>query len=305
MSTTSPEAGRRTVSTAAEANFSVVRAALTGVRLWRCDKPAVPSSLPRWGDTGSLDPACVAGPLGRTVGTVQVEVADQAVAAELRRSGEPRRVVAFCVALLATALGIGGVLLARGSALPTPGPILFLALVAALCVNRFALFPTEHASTAEAAVLLAAVVGFRDEAVFLGPLVVALLLGPLDALHWEQRSFVRMANNAGNRGLATLAASAAFVACHDAFGSSPIEWCVVVVVAAGAFVVVDLALSATLLRLLGEPLRSAFRHPARRRRADASHRLVRRRGRAYSSADSGGGRSRWRWCRPRSSPSSS
>ena len=61
---------------------------------------------------------------------------------------------------------------------PAPGPVLLLALAAALCVNRFALFPTEHASTAEAAVLVAAVVGFRDDAVYLGP----LLLG---------RSFVR------------------------------------------------------------------------------------------------------------------
>src|SRR4029077_444799 len=128
------------------------------------------------------------------------------------------------------------------------------------CVNRFALFPTEHASTAEAAVLLAAVVGFRDDAVFVGPLIVALLVGPLDALHWEQRSFVRMAHNAGNRGLATLAASAAFVVCSDALGSSTLSWCLVVVVAGGAFVAVDLVLSATLLHLLGERMRAAFRH---------------------------------------------
>ena len=96
--------------------------------------------------------------------------------------------VAFCLGLLAAALGTGAVLLASGAPVPAPGPILILALVAALCVNRIALFPTEHAATAEAAVLLAAVVGFRHDAVFLGPLVVALLVGPLDAFHWGQRA---------------------------------------------------------------------------------------------------------------------
>jgi hypothetical protein len=189
-----------------------------------------------------------------------VEIADRAMATEPRRAGEPRAVVAFCLALLAAALGIGVGLLAAGARLPAPGPILLLALVAALCVNRFALFPTEHASTAEAAVLLAAVVAFRDDAVFLGPLVVALLVGPLDALHWEQRSFLRMAHNAGNRGLATLAASAAFVAVSDTLGTSAVDWCIVIAVAGSVFVLVDLALSTTLLRLQGEPATHAFRH---------------------------------------------
>ena len=112
----------------------------------------------------------------------------------------------WCSAVvLVLAVGTAVTLLAAGSELPAWGPVLMLAVVAALSVNQFVLFPTEHAATAEAAVLLAAVVGFRDTAPYLGPVVLTLLVGPLDVLHWEQRSFVRMAYNTGNRGLATLA----------------------------------------------------------------------------------------------------
>jgi hypothetical protein len=189
-----------------------------------------------------------------------VEIAEHATVETVPQPGEPRPVRWFALAICAAALASGVVLVARGAARPAPGPVLLLAVVAALCVNRFALFPTEHASTAEAAVLLAAVVGFRADAVYLGPLLVGLLVGPLDALHWEQRSFVRMAYNAGNRGLAALAASAAFVGCRDALGSSTASWCVVVVVAGAAFVAVDLVLSTTLLRLSGDPVRIALRH---------------------------------------------
>jgi hypothetical protein len=190
-----------------------------------------------------------------------VEFADQAVATEARRAGEPRPVRAFGTTLCVAAVGAGVVLLAVGAPVPSPGPVLLLALVAALCVNRFALFPTEHAATAEVAVLVAAVVGFRDDAVLLGPLFVALLVGPLDALHWEQRSFVRMAYNSGNRGLSVLAASGVFVACRDALGTSPADWCIIVVVTGTAlFVVDDFLLSTALLRLAGEPSGAALRH---------------------------------------------
>ena len=108
--------------------------------------------------------------------------------------------------------------------------------------------------------MLAAIVGFRSDAVYLGPLVVGVLVGPLDTVHWEQRSFVRMAYNAGNRGLAALAASAAFVGCRDALGSAPVSRCIVVAVAGAAFVVVDLVLSTVLLHLVGEPVHDAARH---------------------------------------------
>ncbi len=142
-----------------------------------------------------------------------MELAEQEAVGAASRTREPRRVRCYAVALCVAALAAGVVLLAGGAVRPAPGPVLLLAVAAALCINRVVLFPTEHASTAEAAVLLAAVVGFRHDAVYLGPLLVGVLVGPLDTVHWGQRSFVRMAYNAGNRGLAALAASAAFVGC--------------------------------------------------------------------------------------------
>jgi len=204
-----------------------------------------------------LSPGDVAGPQAGQRGTA-VDRTDQATSTTTTATA--RAVRAFSVALLGVAVAVGVTLLALGAPAPAPGPVLLLALAAALCVNRFALFPSEHAATAEAAVLLAAVVGFRDDAAFLGPLVVALLVGPLDALHWEQRSFLRMVYNAGNRGVATLAATTAFVAMRDVVGlSSPAAWCLVVLVASAAFVIVDALLSTTLLRLTGEPFVAAAR----------------------------------------------
>jgi hypothetical protein len=138
--------------------------------------------------------------------------------------------------------------------------VLLLALVLALCVNRVALFPTEQAATAEAAVLVAAVVAFRADAAFLGPVVLGLLVGVLDALHWEQRSYLRMAHNAGNRALAALAAAGAFAAATSALGTSTVAIALAAGAAALAFAVVDVVLSVTLLRLQGETRRAALHH---------------------------------------------
>jgi len=175
-------------------------------------------------------------------------------------AAHPRAVGAFSIALGAGAVVVAVVVAAIGAERPAWGAVLLLAVAAALCVNRFALFPSEHAATAEAAVLLAAVVGFRDDAVVLGPLVVALLVGPLDALHWEQRAFVRMAYNAGNRAWATLAAAVAFTGVHDAVGRSTAGWVVVVLAACVAFTVVDVGLSIVLLRMHGVSWREATEH---------------------------------------------
>jgi hypothetical protein len=174
--------------------------------------------------------------------------------------GVPRAARWFSIGLAAVAVGAGVALVGAGEPRPPLGPILLLAIAAALCVNRFALFPSEHAATAEAAVLLAAVVGFRHDAAYLGPLAVALLVGPLDALHWEQRSFVRMAYNAGNRGLATLAAAATFAGVRELVGISTTDWVVAVLLAATAFTLVDVGLSVVLLRLHGLRWRAATAH---------------------------------------------
>jgi hypothetical protein len=177
-----------------------------------------------------------------------------------QQASTPRAVRWYSISLSAGALAAGAALLLSGSPIPSLGPVLLLAIATALCVNRFALFPSEHAATAEAAVVLAAVVGFRSDAPYLGPLVVALLAGPLDALHWEQRSFVRMAYNAGNRGWSALAAAGALALVHELGGSSTAAWVVAVVLTATTFAGLDAALSIGLMCLHGERFRAALAH---------------------------------------------
>jgi hypothetical protein len=166
----------------------------------------------------------------------------------------------LALGLLAGAVGAGAVLVVAGAPLPAPGPVLLLGLVTALCVNRFALFPSEYAATAEPAVLVAAVVAFRGDAALVGPLVVALLVGPLDVLHWEQRAWIRMAYNAGNRAVAVLAAAAAALVAREVLGSSTAATAVSVAFAVAALTLVDALLSCALLRAHGVGRGEARRH---------------------------------------------
>ena len=189
-----------------------------------------------------------------------MEHTEQARSTASPAGGEHRAAVVFSIGVAGAALAWTLALVVAGAARPPFGPILLLAIAAALCVNRFVLFPTEHAATAEAAVLLAAVVGLHADAPYVGPLAVALLVGPLDALHWEQRSFARMAYNAGNRGLATLAAAGTFAGARDLLGASTPAWVITLAVAAAAFALVDLLLSFVLLRLNGSSRSDALSH---------------------------------------------
>ena len=77
-------------------------------------------------------------------------------------------------------------LLASGAPAPALGPVVLLVAVVAFSVNRYTFFPSELAVTAESAVVLAAVVSFSSDAPLLGPLVVAMAVGPVDMVHWEQ-----------------------------------------------------------------------------------------------------------------------
>ena len=135
-----------------------------------------------------------------------------------RRCGGARSVAVRLLsgALAVSAVGIGAALLGSGASLPSIGPVLLLASIAALCINRSVFYLSEQAATAEAAVLLAAVTAFEGSAPWLGPLVVALLMGPLDVAHWERRSYLRMAYNAGNRSFCALSATATFLVVHEA-----------------------------------------------------------------------------------------
>ena len=122
----------------------------------------------------------------------------------------PRTFRLYAAALLVVASRIGGALMANGESFPSLGPLLILGVLAAFAVNRYTFFPSEMAVTGEVAIALAAVVLFHHDAPFLGPWCLGLLMGPLDAVHWEQRAFARMAYNAANQMLAALAAAWVF-----------------------------------------------------------------------------------------------
>ena len=126
-----------------------------------------------------------------------------------------------------------------------------LAVFVVFAVNRFTFFPSEVAVTAEAAVLATAIVAFRHDSAFVGPWCVALLAGPLDLLHWRQRSFVRMAYNAGNRMLATLAGAASFTILLDSslLGTGAIRFGAAVLAAVLSYAAVEGAVGVVLVRL--------------------------------------------------------
>src|SRR6476659_2405381 len=106
-----------------------------------------------------------------------------------------RRLRAFSWAVFAVAAIAGVVVAVAGSPFPSVWPVVLLGALIALSLNQLAFFPSEWSATAEAAVLVAAIVGFADSAEFLGPVLVAFLCGPLDIVHWRQRAFWRMAYN--------------------------------------------------------------------------------------------------------------
>jgi hypothetical protein len=149
--------------------------------------------------------------------------------------------------------------LAAGAHLPPLVPVLLLTLVLALCVGRMALYPSDLAATAELAVLLCAVTAFRSDAPVTGPLLLALLVGPLDVVHWRQRSFVRMAYNSGNRALASLAAAGAFAGSTAVLGSTVAGLVAATAVAAAAAAVLDSAATVGLVVCLGGDAHAARR----------------------------------------------
>jgi hypothetical protein len=131
----------------------------------------------------------------------------------------PRRARRYALAVLVAALALVAALLLGGAPLPAPGLLLVLAIPLALCMNRYLFFPNEVGVTADAAVIFAAMVACRGDAQWLGPLAVALLVGPLDARHWGARAFTRKAYNSGSTTLVTAAGLAVFVPLTGALGT--------------------------------------------------------------------------------------
>jgi hypothetical protein len=191
--------------------------------------------------------------------TVRHEAAPSGALVAKRPSGA-RRAHAYAWTVFAGALAVVVVLAARGAAWPSPGPLLLLALPLALCINRFVFYVNEVGVTGDAAVVFAAIVGFRHHAVWLGPLLLALLAGPLDAKHWEERAFVRMAFNSGSTALVATTAVAAFLGATEVLGESALALLVSALVAAVPAIVVESVLGVVLVTLHGEPVRTAVRH---------------------------------------------
>ena len=174
---------------------------------------------------------------------------------------DPLAARVLALALLVAAVGAGAVLVARGEPWPPPGPAVGLVVLLVIAVNRGAFFPTELVATAEAAVLFTAVVGFRADAVLLGPLVVALAVGPVDAVHWRQRAFVRMAYNSGSQGLAVLVGAVVFHVVSRELGASLLALVVTAALAAVPYALVDSGCGvALMLARGGASFRDAARH---------------------------------------------
>jgi hypothetical protein len=164
----------------------------------------------------------------------------------------------FAVALFAVGIGAGVALVVSDARLSGLLPLVALTVLLALAVNRYAFFPSELAVTAEVGVLVSAVVGFGIMAAgggvtgnaAIAPWFLALLAGPLDILHWRQRSYVRMAYNAGNRMAATLLASVAFAAVVGNDRSpSFVTIAVGGLAASAAFALVEIVVGTVLVRL--------------------------------------------------------
>jgi hypothetical protein len=172
----------------------------------------------------------------------------------------PTRARRYAIAVLVAALALVAALWIGGAALPEPGLLLVLALPLALCMNRYLFFPNEVGVTADAAVIFAAMVAFRGDAQWLGPLVLALLAGPLDARHWGARAFTRMAYNSGSTALVAAAALAVFVPLEGTLGSGWQATLAAAAIAALPYFVAESILGITLVTALGERPADAARH---------------------------------------------
>lgn len=168
-----------------------------------------------------------------------------------RRGPDESRAFVLTFVLQSLALTALGVLAVREGIPADAWLVVPLSVAVAVCGNRLAVFSTEMAATAEAAVLICAVVVFQPVGSLAAPVLIGVLSGWLDVGHWDARSFVRMACNSANRGLATLAAGGVFALAMSTRGAGATELLVAGAAAAAAFLAVDLGISALLFLTLG------------------------------------------------------
>ena len=192
----------------------------------------------------------------------------EAIEAAIERAVEPAvdpararpRVVWFGAWVLSgTAAAVLVALLVGGHAPPPAPAFLVLAALLGLSTNHDVVFPNEYAASADLAVVLAAVVAFRHDAAFVGPLLIGLLAGPLDVVQWQRHAFMRMAWNSGDRGLAALAAAGAFAAVGNAAGDSLVAVVAAALAAVLAAALVDAGLSLVLINARGATLHDSWR----------------------------------------------
>ena len=170
-----------------------------------------------------------------------------------------RAATVYAAVLLTLAIALVVGVAVTGARWPSPALVLLLAVPLAWCMNRYVLFPNELGVTADAAVIVAAMLVCRDDAPWLGPLLVALLVGVLDRRHWEERSFERMAYNSGSTALVAAATLVVFSALVDAWGTSWTALLGAALVAVIPYAVVEAGFGVVLVTLLGERPRAAVR----------------------------------------------
>ena len=176
----------------------------------------------------------------------------------------PRALSLLAYGILGAALVLIATVAAVSPARPSLVALALLGTVALLCANRESLFSSELAATAEAAVVLCAVVVFADGAPLLGPVIVGFATGWFDLYHWSSRAWTRMAFNSGNRALGACAAALALHGVLQATSGSGAGVVVAGVAAAIVFSVVDAAMVVVLLRVrdrarIGAALRDVAR----------------------------------------------
>jgi hypothetical protein len=171
----------------------------------------------------------------------------------------PRRGAWYACVLLVGALLVTGAAVVLDGRWPPLGPVLLLAVPLALCTRRFVVIPDEPGAT-DAAVIFAAMVAFHDRAPWLGPLVLALLAGPLAAEHWTAQAFVRMAYHSGRTTLVTAAALVTYGIGTGVLGASAPALLGAAAVAVVPYMLAESVLGAGLDAMLGERLAAAMRH---------------------------------------------
>src|SRR5262249_57011303 len=114
----------------------------------------------------------------RTVNEALAGSSEHLVEATTVAGPHARREPLYCWGLLAVAVVAGLSVVVAGATWPDVAPVVVLAALVLVSVNRGTLFPSEMSVTADAAMMLAAVTLFRGSSPVIGPFLVALLTGP-------------------------------------------------------------------------------------------------------------------------------